>query len=121
MSGGAGWGLPRSISCGRAPPLSPLAPAAAAGLRHCRLHPGGLEPAGAASFAEERWGLRLPAQEPGLAAGWSAENPPTRPHPRRPSFGGRRLYLCRGSDPERGRGLKGVRRGLAGGGGETEI
>lgn len=102
MSGGAGWGCPALFPAGGRRLCLRWRRLQAAGLRHCGLHPGGLRARRRRQLRREgRWGLRLPAQEPGLAAGWSARRIPLPgPTPSRPaSFGGRRLCLCRGSDP----------------------
>lgn len=80
--------------------------------------PGASEPAGAASFAEKGGGAsdRLPRSRGSPLAGARGE-PPSPPHPP-PGILRRRAPLPgQGLRSERGRGLKGVRRGLAGGGG----
>lgn len=115
--GRLGWGSPRAISCGRAPPQPP--PAAAASGR-----PGPLSsssrgpPSLVAPPASQRgrWGLRSPAREPGLAAGRSARRPATPPPASR---GGGRLSLGWGS----GLSEEGARRAWGGGwrGERTEI
>lgn len=97
MSGGAGWGRPALFPAGWRRLRLRWRRLQAVGLRHFRLHPGGLRARRRRQLRREgRWGLRSPAPEPGLAAGRSARRHPPTPTPA--SFGGGRL--CSGLSEE---------------------